>query len=157
MAGEIRLKPHHLVDIVMALGAGQERFQPHPYGHAVHTVAHRVLGDSGTVMRIELGADDICQPCRHNIQGACDDRIDNSWCPRAPSSKRLWNLRLDRRWCRRLGLRRGDRLTVGEFFRLLRQRAGDLADIYREIPTDRVAIRAENLRRGLDRLLGSGS
>jgi len=156
MPEEIRIKPHHLVDIVMTLGAGQERYQPHPFGHALNTVAHRVLSDMGTLVQVELGADDICRPCLHNIQGMCDDNIDNSSRPRVPQSKRSWNLRLDRRWCRRLGLRRGDLLTVEEFFRLLRRRAGDIDDIYRELPPDNVASRAENLRRGLDKLLGPG-
>ena len=53
-------KPHHFVDIVTALGDGGTDFQPHPYGHAVHSVAKELLAHRDVVLCIELGADDIC-------------------------------------------------------------------------------------------------
>jgi len=73
-------------------------------------------------LRIELGADDICSPCRHNLGGLCDDTIDTSFRPRASQSKREWNLRIDRRWCQRLGLQQDDGLTAREFCLLIRER-----------------------------------
>ena len=45
MGDVIRIKPHHFIDIIAAIGRGQTVFEAHPYGHAVHTVAHRVLDD----------------------------------------------------------------------------------------------------------------
>ena len=153
MSNAISIKPHHFIDVVTAFGAGQETFAPHPYGHAVHTVSKRILSDPDVSLEMELGADDICVGCVHNTSGLCDDTIDTSYRPDAPSSKREWNLRIDRRWCERLELKQGDPLTARQFCQRVRDRAGDITDIYREIPADRTAQRAQNLKAGVDRLL----
>ncbi len=121
----ISIKPHHFVDIITAFGDGCTRFEPHPYGHAVHRVAAEILADRDAMIRIEFGADDICGPCRHDIDGLCDDTIDTSFRPQAPKSKRQYNLLLDERW------------------------AGDITDIYRENPTERTAQRLTKLQNGL--------
>lgn len=75
----IAIKPHHFVDIVASFGGGRTKFEPHPYGHAVHAVAQEILGNRDVRLQIELGADDICAPCRHNVNGLCDDTIDVSF------------------------------------------------------------------------------
>ncbi len=150
----IRIKPHHFIDIVADIGRGQRAWQPHPYGHAVHTVAAAILADPDAMLEMELGADDICAPCRHNVAGLCDDVIDTSFRPAAPSSKREWNLLIDRRWCERLGLAEGDRLTARQFCQRLRDRMGDVADIYREIPPERTASRARDISAGIGLFIG---
>jgi hypothetical protein len=145
----IAIKPHHFVDIVTAFGEGCAEFPPHPYGHAVHSVAKEILGNRDMDLRVEFGADDICAPCRHNINGLCDDTIDTSFRPQAPCSKREWNLLLDQRWSERLGLRQNDRLTARELCVRIRDCARDIDDIYREISADRTAERQANLQRGI--------
>ncbi len=149
----IAIKPHHFVDIVTTLRSGQTEFQPHPYGHAVHIVARQILGNPDMGLRIELGADDICLPCQHNIAGICDDNIDTSFRPEAPKSKREYNLLIDQRWSERLGLRPGDQLTARELCLRIRDSAGDIMDIYRETPFDRTAARQAKLHRGVARFL----
>jgi len=42
----MKLRPHHVLDIVSAIGHGAE-FRPHPYGHAVHTVAEAICTHPG--------------------------------------------------------------------------------------------------------------
>lgn len=148
----IHIKPHHFIDIITSYGRG-EKFEPHPYGHAVHLVAERVLNDRDTMLVMELGADDICKPCKYNVNGVCVDKIDTSYRPQAPPRKQDWNLLIDRRWCERLGLTQGDRLTARQFCERLRDRAGDITDIYREIPADMTAERAQALREGIRRFL----
>ncbi|MFH1919385.1 MAG: hypothetical protein ABIP48_05790 [Planctomycetota bacterium] len=152
----IRIKPHHFVDIISALGRGQTAFEPHPYGHAVHTVTVRLLEAPESLLEIELGADDVCRPCIHNVGGECDDTIDTSYRPEASSSKQEYNLLVDERWCERLRLRQGQRLDARQFCRRLRQCAGDIGEIYREMPADRVAKRAEELRAGVEKFLAAG-
>ena len=155
MSEVIRIKPHHFIDVISALGRGQTTFEPHPYGHAVHTVAARLLEARETLLEIELGADDVCRPCKHNLNGRCDDTIDTSFRPEAPSSKREYNLRIDRRWCRRLGLAQGDRLTAREFCLRLRERAGEITEIYRENPAEPTPKRARQLRAGIEEYLAA--
>jgi hypothetical protein len=149
----IYTKPHHFVDIITSFGAGEITFKPHPYGHAQHLVAQRVLRERDILLQIELGVDDICAPCKHNRDGACDDTIDTSFRPEAPASKREWNLIIDRRWCDRLQLQPGDRLTARELCERLRDNTRDITDIYREIPIERMRERARKLQAGIDKFL----
>jgi hypothetical protein len=155
MSDPLPIKPHHFVDIICDLASGEPTFDPHPYGHAVHLVAKRILDDPDTPVTIELAADDICEPCMHNIDGLCDDTIDTSHRPAAPTSKREYNLLLDRRWCARLDLKQGDRLTARQLCQRLRDRAGDIGDIYREEPADLTGDRARNLHRGIATFIGA--
>jgi hypothetical protein len=145
----LAIKPHHFVDIITALGEGRTQFEPHSYGHNVHLVAAEVFANPGVPLRIELGADSICSPCRHNVGGLCDDTMDTSFRPRAPRFKREWNQLIDRRWCERLGLEQDDCLTAREFCLLLRDRAGDITDIYAEVPPERTAQRQSKLTCGI--------
>ena len=115
MGEVIHIKPHHFIDIITALGRGQTTFEAHPYGHDVHRVAAHLLHQRDALLEIDLGADDICRPCKHQVDGRCDDAIDTSFRPEAPSSKHEYNLRIDERWCSRLGLKQGDRLDAREF------------------------------------------
>ena len=152
----ISIKPHHFIDIITSFGAGQRTFQPHPYGHNVHIVSQQILNDSDTILEMELGADDICKPCIHNINGSCDDTIDTSFRPLAPSSKKAWNLRIDQRWCERLGIRQGDQLSARDLCLRIRGRMGDITDIYRETPAERTKKRHVNLIKGLEYYLKHG-
>ena len=153
MEDVICIKPHHFVDIITSFSDENITFEPHPYGHAVHSVSEHILRDPDVLLQMELGADDICAPCKHNIDGLCDDTIDTSFRPTATSCKREWNLMIDNRWCERLKIKQGDRLTAREFCQLL-QNTGDITDIYREIPAERTAERARELKAGIERFLG---
>jgi hypothetical protein len=155
MTDLIHIKPHHFVDILTTYGGGQAVYAPHPYGHAQHTVAAQLHADHGVLIEIELGADDICAPCAHNIDGECDDVIDVSFRPRAPSLKIEYNLLIDRRWCKRLDLKQGDRLTATALAERIRDRAGDLVDIYPEMPAEGTAQRTIKLSKGISKYLGS--
>ena len=149
----IVIKPHHFIDILSDLGRGVTEYAPHPYGHAVHSVTAELLRERDVVLRMEMGADDICAPCVHNISGLCDDTIDTSYRPTAPKSKRESNLLIDGRWCARLGIRQGDEMTARRFCELVREKAGDITDIYREIPAEMTAKRQAALMKGVEAYL----
>ena len=146
-------KPHHFVDIICRLSEPNPTFEPHRYGHAVHTVAHAVIEDRDAPLRIELGADDICAPCRHCIDGQCDDTIDTSFRPDAPTSKMAWNWTIDERWCRLLGIAQDDRLTARKLCRLILDHLPEMAPIYREEPADHTARRKARLEAGAQAFL----
>ena len=150
----IRIKPHHFVDVITSFSAEDLTFKPSSYGHAVHTVSEQILRNRDVLLEMELGADDICAPCKHNINGLCDDTIDTSFRPEAPSSKREWNLIIDKRWCERLNLQQGDRITAKKFCERLQANTDDITDIYREIPVERTAERLRKLRAGIEKFLG---
>ena len=156
----VRIKPHHFLDIITSFGGGQRTFEPHPYGHAVHTVAERILlgsvGDSDrtVTLKLVLGIDDICAPCKNNQDGVCVDTIDTSYRPEAPSSKEAWNERIDLRLFERLELKEGARLTASAFCRTARERLDDLSGIWREVPRDMTAERERKLMKGISFYLG---
>lgn len=149
----IAIKPHHFVDIITDFWDGCTDFQPHPYGHAVHSVSKNIIENRNIDLRIELGADDICKPCSHNIAGLCDDTIDISFRPAAPKSKREYNLIIDQRWCEQLGIQQNDQMTAKDLCSRIRDRAGDISDIYRETPRDRTEKRQAKLQKGIIKFL----
>ncbi len=153
MTNPLRLRPLHFVDIICDYGAGTEKFEPHSFGHALHLVADRILNDKDSLLEITLEADDVCRPCVHNVQGVCDNVIDRSFRPTAPLLMRDWDLLINRRWCERLRLAEGDRLTAREFCQRLRGRAGDITGIFPEIIDGRIAVKAKNLRAGIEKYL----
>ena len=149
----INIKPHHFLDIMGYYGTDSLRLTPHPYGHANHLVAQRLLPDRAVLLTIELGADDVCALCIHNLDGECDDIIDISSRPEAPPLKRLYNLLLDQRWCVRLDLRQGDVLPAKEMCRRLLRIAGGIEGIYAEMPPAYAQEKLRTARLGAEKYL----
>ena len=50
----IFIKPHHFVDIITYYGAGIDIFKPHPYGHALHSVAEEILSNRDIFLEVEF-------------------------------------------------------------------------------------------------------
>jgi hypothetical protein len=108
----LRLRPHHILDIVTSHGAG-ERFEPHPYGHSLHLVAPAILADLGLKTELVVAADAVCQNCRHlHSDGRCDDVL--SQLDPAPS-KQAYNEVIDCRVLDHLRLTPGAVMTVREY------------------------------------------
>ncbi len=149
MGQVIRIKPHHFIDIIRDIGKGRSQFDPHPYGHAVHSVAEAIIENPNLSLQLELGCDDICAPCKKMIDGSCIDTIDTSFRPDAPSSKQDYNRLIDRRWCERLGLIGNECLTARAFCERLQNSMGDITEIYRETPNERTSIRSQHIKAGI--------
>ena len=144
----MKLRPHHLIDIVSSYGRGTE-FSPHPYGHALHTVAARVLAEPSLQIELVLAADDICAPCRHlQADGSCDDVLAQL---AEPPPKQAYNDDLDARVFSYLGLEPHAQLTVRAFLERLHERVPGIEEICTHPGEDR-AERLRDLRRGLERL-----
>jgi hypothetical protein len=148
----MRLRPHHLIDIVTSFGHGKE-FPPHPYGHALHTVAREVLANPDIEVEFIIGADDICRPCSHlRPDGRCDDVL-TKFDP--PIAKQDYNDALDRRVFDFLSLSPGARMTVRNFLEIVASRLLGLMDAF---TSDKKVwqSRFEGLTKGLS-LLGIGA
>ncbi len=143
----MRLRPHHLLDIITAYGAGAE-FKPHPYGHAVHTCAAIVLNDLDTEVEFIVGADFICEPCIHLVEGRCDDVVSQL---DPPPSKQDYNDDLDRRVLAHLQMEESTVMSVGEFLQVVREHFAGLPQICVH-PQRSVEKRAANLNAGLEKL-----
>jgi hypothetical protein len=149
MQTAVQIKPHHFLDIIRDFGAGMT-FAPHVYGHAVHTVAEKVLSDRNIALQLVLGCDDICRPCINNEEGRCIDSVDHP----PFTSKEEWNRTIDTRISEKLGLEEGTEIAASEFCRITREKIGDLYDIWREVPRGYTDLRRQNLMKGISMYLG---
>jgi len=143
----MRARPHHLIDIICQYGAGTP-FRPHAYGHAVHTVAERVIADPEIAIEFGIGADDICAPCVHLVNGRCND-IVSSLDP--PASKQDYNDALDQRLLDFLGMSEGQTMTFREYLAVLRAHLDGLERICAH-PAEAPEARRERLIAGLAQL-----
>jgi len=149
----VHIRPLHFVDILCDHGAGKDIFAPHPFGHALHLFAGRIMGDKDTLLEITLDPDDVCKPCLHNRSGECDNVIDTSFRPTAPPLMRDWDLLINQRWCERLSIAEGERYTARELCLRLRDRAGDITGIFPEFIDNRAETKARNMREGIRKFL----
>ena len=136
MKEPLAIKPHHFVDILVEAGRGGLPFKPHPHGHALHSVAGRVMNEPALRLVITIGPDAICAPCRRNADGACVDGMPDRYTAHAgvPSAKEEWNRRIDVRWCAALGVSQGEETTPVQLCDLLLQACPKVRSIYRELP-----------------------
>jgi len=147
----MKLRPHHLLDIISDYGHGVE-FSPHPYGHALHRVAHHVLNDPDLDIEFVLAADDICFPCQHlQPDGLCDDVLSQL---EEPVSKQAYNDDLDGKLFPYLGIELGARLTLREFLERVNQHIPGIEHLCTH-PGEKEADRLRGLREGLRKLYGS--
>lgn len=153
MEDVIRIRPLHFVDILCDYGAGTDVFEPHPFGHAVHTVANDFLKNKDRMLEITLEPDAVCIPCVHNVGNVCDNLLDRTGRPSAPVMMRDWDLAINQRWCARLGIGEGERYTARQLVERLRDRKGDINDIFPEILDNRIKIKAVNLDKGIEKFL----
>ena len=155
MRNLIRIKPHHFIDVITSFSAKELVIKPHNYQHGVHSITKEIIENRDLILEIELDADDICKPCIHNIEGICDDTLDISIRPKVPSLKREWNLILDKRWCERLNLEQGERITALDFCILLKDNSNNFLEIYEENDKENTVKREINLKIGLQKYLAS--
>ena len=144
----MRLRPHHLIDIITKFGRGQE-FKPHPYGHAVHTVAAQVLAAPDLEVEFVAAADAICQPCRHlRPDGQCADVLSQL---KERVSKQVYNDALDKMLFAYLGMHPGARMTVRAFLERLDAHTPGVEKICTH-PGEREEDRLRGIQEGLARL-----
>ncbi|MBN1673809.1 MAG: hypothetical protein JXR37_22365 [Kiritimatiellae bacterium] len=144
----MKLRPHHVLDIITSYGHGQ-KFKPHPYGHAVHTVAEAILADPDLTAQFVVGADEICRPCVHlQSDGRCDDVLSQL---DPPISKQTYNDELDSRLFEYLGMTVNGVMTVREYLQIAANHMPGLAKVCTHPKQDEQA-RLDGLRKGLQKL-----
>ncbi len=144
----VSLRPHHILDILRDYGYGI-RYQPHEYGHALHTVAKRIMNDPDQEITLLVAADDICKPCRHfHADGRCDDTMQQTG---ETVSKQAYNDALDRRLWAYFGLESGNRMAVMDFLARVRDRLDGIEDICTH-PGEEKEYRKIGLIEGLKKL-----
>ncbi|MGE5557737.1 MAG: hypothetical protein ACM3WV_03910 [Bacillota bacterium] len=144
----IKMRPHHFIDILVSIGEGQRKFEPVPaYGGSdLNLITHKIWNDRNIIFDFLIGADDICHPCRHNIDGVCNDTFQKN---NRTFSKHRYNEELDIRWLNQLGFKEGMEMKARDFCKLVREKAGDMTSIYQHDTKEEVEIKKENLLKGI--------
>jgi len=143
----MRARPHHLIDIITQFG-GDVPFAPSDYGHAVHVVAEQAISDPDVAVEFVVGADDICAPCKHLVDGRCDDVLSQL---DPPVSKQDYNDDLDRRLLAYLEMEEGQVMTFRRYLGVIRSHLDGIEQLCAHPGEDPVA-RLAKLTRGLDKL-----
>lgn len=144
----IKLKPHHILDILRSFGHGRE-FKPHEYGHAVHTVARILIENPRTKIQLINGADEICRPCKHLLlDGTCKDVLHQL---EIPISKQDYNVNLDNTLFPYLELEENCILTFKEYLNILNDKVPGIEEICTH-PKEDKDYRLQGLIKGLQKI-----
>ncbi len=144
----MKLRPHHILDILRDYGNGRI-FTPHPYGHALHIVAPKLLSHLDIAVELVLGADDICQPCQHlQADDQCDDVLSQL---EQPISKQMYNDKLDTRLFSYLELKPGVVLSMQAFLERVRGKTPGIEKVCTH-PQEDERVRLDGITHGLEKL-----
>jgi len=102
----IRLRPHHLLDIISSYGSGADLEAKHPWGASVADVTRRVLADIDQVAVMTAGVDAICTTCSKLVEQTCTARLGDNLLMRE------YNDDLDARLFQRLHLDEGQPISI---------------------------------------------
>lgn len=150
----IRIKPHHFIDLLAAIGEGRVVFMPNPAGNADFLVAHKLAKNPHSRLQIVLEeADDVCYPCQYHVQGTCRGRIDTAFLPDETVSLQPLPCRIDHRWCEYLQLDERDTLSAPELCRRIQSQAEGIAGVYADVPSGNAADLIRKLLTGVDAFL----
>ena len=134
----LRLRPHHILDIVRNIGNGRKP-EPHPYGHRVHEVTRDILEDVDRDCILVVGNDDVCGPCIHLHDGVCDDILPQL---EGRVSKQGYNDGLDRRILDYLGIAPGAMMPISAYLGIVKANLEGIVDICTHPKEDREARRS---------------
>jgi hypothetical protein len=108
---KLKLKPHHLLDILKLYGKDLSRFVPDKnYGHDFHRIGNLIIENSHVLVRFTLGADEICFPCKYLDRDRCVDVVKDN--PARFRLKEKWNKRVDKRLFKLFEISREEEMTA---------------------------------------------
>ncbi len=144
----IKLRPHHVLDIISDYGHGQQ-FKQHEYGHALHVVADSIIADLDQNVEFIIGADEICKPCKHLLHdGECDDVLHQVY---PPKQKQKYNDELDEKLFNYLGIPKNSIMTIRKYLEIVDELLPGIEMVCAH-PGENLDLRLKGLERGLIRL-----
>lgn len=113
MSQMIKIRPHHLLDIIRDFGNEVKR-ETHPWGASLASVSQSILLNINQKVEFVMGADSICKTCSKLNGHICEARINNELLMRD------YNDRLDQALFSALNIAPGSKLPVIEFLRIIK-------------------------------------
>ena len=108
----IRIRPHHLLDIIRDFGNKME-VKEHRWGASLPSVTQKILTDINQPVVFVMGVDAICETCSQLQNDICQAEINRD------VLMRDYNDRIDRALFEALQLAPGSQLRVREFLQLV--------------------------------------
>lgn len=144
----LQLRPHHILDIVRNIGHNRP-IEPHPLGHNVHGITLEIINNPDQLLKLVVGADDICTPCtKLNSELLCTDILPQ--CDDKPS-KQSYNDTLDTKVLKYLGIKTRTQLTVRQYLQIVNSKLEGIEKICTH-PKEDENYRLEGLKNGLQKL-----
>ncbi len=144
----LKLRPHHILDIISSYG-NNEKFEPHPYGHSLHTVAGKIIVNPEIKVQLVVENDDICRGCKHLVGTKCDDVLSQL----TPSpSKQSYNDVLDCILLDFMGIKQGTILTIKEYAQIVNRNMPDITS-YCTHPKENREERKKGMKSGLKKII----
>jgi len=143
----IRLRPHHVLDVVAYWKPDDDPQYARKSGENNQRTFVRMMGQSLEIpAAFVVGWDFICQPCSHlQADRHCDQILTDHDPPQAMDE---YNDPLDRRILAYLGLHEGDVMTVREFLELVSKHVPGIETVCHR-PTETAQWRRDALAAGL--------
>ena len=114
----IRIKPHHFLDILKLHGKGLDHFLPDTdYNHDFYKIANQIIGGEPDTITFTLENYDICLPCKYNGGTCCTDTVG-----RTSLSKHSHNMDIDKSLIDTLNLEEGKEYSFYETIDLIKDR-----------------------------------
>ena len=104
----IKMRPHHLLDILRDFGNNRVR-DPHPWGASLNSVTQIVLSNPEREIEFVLKVDSICETCSQLNGNICEARINEKLL------MRVYNDRLDLDLFTELKIKPNTKMTLIEF------------------------------------------
>ena len=143
----LRLRPHHLLDIVTEYKPDEDpNYAPAPGENGVRTIT-RLIGKTLDVeATFVIGPDSICDPCSHlGKNGRCDRILQHHKPPQAMDD---YNDPLDARLLDYLGLKPGVTVSVRSFLEMVNARVPGIETVCTHVGQEPSA-RLAGLKAGL--------
>jgi hypothetical protein len=142
----IKLRPHHLLDIVRDFGNGIKKKKMHPWGASVAEVTEKVLFNIDQDIILVSQVDSICETCSKLEKQICVARISDNLLMRE------YNDNLDTCLFRRMKLEEGQRISIRDFLVLVKNDLDNIVALFTS-PNNNPAIRLNSTRNALKKLL----
>ncbi|MCK4283954.1 MAG: hypothetical protein KAX44_06525 [Candidatus Brocadiae bacterium] len=146
----IRLRPHHLLDIVTRYKPDDDPdYVREPGGNNVRTFTRMFSKDLDIPAEFIVGWDFICEPCSHlQPDGSCDQVLTRHDPPLRMDD---YNDPLDTRLLKYLDMEPGTVMTVRQFLELVNEHVPGIEEAYAQ-PTEAKEARRAGLINGLVQL-----
>ena len=139
----IKLRPHHLLDIIRDFGNEVKR-EAHPWGASLISVTQTILSDINQKVEFVMGVDSICETCSKLNGQICEAQINNELLMRD------YNDRIDQVLFSALNIAPGTQLSVREFLQRIYDNI-EVLNIFNS-PSNNPIVRMHGTKSAFDKL-----